>query len=109
MEIKISFDDLIDTYIINEDIKYEEMDGEGYFYIPSTEKIIIMNKSCFYLWNCILECAKKEMPINFASLKKGFEKNFDMTDYDDYKFINDMKKAIFHFINEKFVYLDKVI
>lgn len=90
-------------YQINNDITFDEMENQGYFYVHSTEKIIVMNDTSYFLWKCILRYAENKQQLTGESLWELFKNHYYFDEEDKVNFINDMKTSINHFVNEKFL------
>lgn len=102
MEIKLKNKD-VEIFQINDDVVYEEMDGQGYFFVPSTDKIIIMNESSYFLWQVIQDHSRKSLELTIEEMVNMLQEKFDVSGTLADTLKNDIELALFHFVNEDFL------
>lgn len=102
------------TYIIeqNENISYEIIEDEACFFIESTNKMLVMNASCYELWKLICDRAfkntslEKDTIIEFKEIKDILLEKFDFDDNQIKNLEKDIDIAMYYYINEK-VFLER--
>ena len=102
LEIKI-INNGIKKYEINEEVFYEEMDGQGYFFVTSTDKIIVMNETSYFLWQIILESSASFTELTIDELINKVKQKFDVSKISIESLKKDVEQAIFHFEDEDFI------
>lgn len=102
MEIKLN-NKGVETFHINDDVMYEEMDGQGYFFVSSTDKIIIMNESSYFLWQVIQDHSRKSQELAVEEMVNMLQEKFDVSGIPVDALRNDIELALFHFVNEDFL------
>ena len=103
MEVKLINNNIVKTYEINMDVTHEELDDKGYFFIPSTDKIIVMNETSYFLWQVVIEFSKSEAELTLDELVKRTRQKFDSSNITTEALKNDILQAIYHFENEDFI------
>lgn len=106
MEIRIRAEE-IKTYELNEEVSYEEFEGLGYFFIPTTGKIIVMNESSFCLWNIIKEYASSDKELSKNEIIKKMGEKFDLSNIPVNVLNEHIQRALFHFEQEEFMSMVK--
>lgn len=99
MEIKLMTDD-VRRYTINEDVTYEEVDGQGYFFVSTTDKIILMNETSYFLWQIITDFSISKTELTLEELVGRVQQKFDSSNISIETLKKDILQAIFHFENE---------
>lgn len=102
MEIKL-ITDCIKKYEINEDIAYEEFEGQGYFFISTTDKVIVMNETSYFLWKIIIEFSILKAELTMDELIHRIQQKFDTSQISTEILKRDILQAIYHFENEDFM------
>lgn len=102
MEIKLINND-VNIYEINEDVTYEELDGQGYFFVPTTDKIIVMNETSYFLWQIIIEFSSSKEDLTLEELVKKIRQKFDSSNVTTEVLKSDVLQALYHFENEDFM------
>lgn len=93
----------VEIFQINDDVIYEEMDGQGYFFVSSTDKIIIMNESSYFLWQVIQDHSRKSLELTIEEMVNMLQEKFDVSGMPVETLRNDIELALFHFVNEDFL------
>ena len=102
MEIKLK-NKGVEIFQINDDVIYEEMDGQGYFFVSSTDKIIIMNESSYFLWRVIQDRSRDSQELTVEEMVNMLQEKFDVSGIPVETLRNDIELALFHFVNEDFL------
>ncbi len=102
MEIKL-INDEVKIYEINEDVTYEELDGQGYFFVPTTDKIIVMNETSYFLWQVVIEFSNSKVELTLEELVERTRQKFDSSNITTETLKNDILQAMYHFENEDFM------
>lgn len=102
MEVKLITDN-VKIYEINEDVVYEELDGQGYFFVATTDKIIVMNETSYFLWQMIIKFSNSRSELTLEELINRTQKQFDSSMIPVETLKNDIMQAIYHFENEDFM------
>ena len=91
------------TYRINDEMDFEEMDGRAYFFIHSTDKVIVMDEPSYTLWRCIMQCAEQNQSVTLPLLRAFFEQEYIFNEEGRAAFPQDMAKTIHFLAQEDFL------
>lgn len=106
MEIIINLANNVHKLIFNESVTYEVIDDEGFFFVETTNKIVIMNSSAYFLWTLLKKYAEEYeySVIEEQEIIEEFSRNFKFDETQLLELNDDIDMAIIHFIQEEFFY-----
>lgn len=87
-------------------VTYEVIDDEGFFFVETTNKIVIMNSSAYFLWTLLKKYAEEYecSVIEEQEIIEEFSRNFKFDETQLLELNDDIDMAIIHFIQEEFFY-----
>lgn len=74
-----------------------------YFFVSTTDKIIVMNETSYFLWQIIIEFSILKAELTLEELIKRTQQKFDSSNISIETLKNDILQAIYHFENEDFM------
>ncbi len=91
------------AYQINEAMDFEEMDGRAYFYIHTTDKVVVMDEPSYTLWQCILQCAQNQEVMTIPVMKAFYDREYTFDEAGESSFAADMAKTVHFLAHEEFL------